>query len=428
MVSPTKKILLLSLLTNACRVLLAIVFMVSGFVKAVDPMGFFYKLKEYSVALDIVQLPDFCILSVAILSVALEFLAGFFLLTGVYRRFVAVFVFVAMLVYTPLTLYVAIENPVPDCGCFGNAFYLTNWETFAKNLFLLVAASVVCFNSELYKRRISDRNRWMAVLFAVFYVVLVEGMSLLHLPVIDFGSFAVGTDLRDAVTDKPSVYESVAVYEKEGVQREFPADALPDSSWSYIGSRNKLVSPARVAAIGDFSFIDLATDEDYAEEILADTGYVALLAIESIEEADECRVDKINDLYDFCRESGLAFYAATASSPESVALWRKRTGAEYSFLWADASMLKTMVRANPGLLLVKDGRVMAKWNIADAPHVDSLTDARQAGESYDKSYVNVMRGWRFWLLLFALPLAFILFTDMFSGEKKKEKKSENSDI
>lgn len=428
MVSPTKKILLLSLLTNACRVLLAIVFMVSGFVKAVDPMGFFYKLKEYAAVFDIVQLPDFFILAVAILSIAVEFVAGFFLLTGIYRRLVAVFVFLAMLVYTPLTLYVAIKDPVPDCGCFGNAFYLTNWETFAKNVVLLLAAAVVCFKCELYKRRINDKNRWMAALFAAFYVLLVQGMSLMHLPVIDFSPFAVGSDLRDAVTDKPAVYESVAVYEKDGVQREFPAEALPDSSWSYIGSRNRLITPARVAAIGDFAIIDLATDEDFAEEILADTGYVALLAIESIEGADESRVDKINDLYDFCEESGLAFYAATSSEQQSVALWRKRTGAEYPLYWADATMLKTMVRANPGLLLIKDGRVMAKWNIADAPHVDSLTDAKIAREGYHKSYVNIMRGWRFWLMLFVLPFAFILFVDMFAGGSKKKKETKNSDI
>lgn len=422
MVSPTKKILLTTLLTNACRVLLAIMFMVSGFVKAVDPMGFFYKLKEYAVAFDITTFSDAWLLFFAIVIVGAEFVMGFFLLTGIYRKPVAVLTFVAMLFYTPFSLYLWLENPVSVCGCFGDALELTNQETFVKNIFLLLMAAVVCFNTSLYRRCISSSSRWAAVIFILIYTVLVEGMSLQHLPVIDFRPFAIGVNLREAVEDVPSQYEAVAVYERGGTRREFATDALPDSTWSYIGSRNRLVAPARPAAVSNFLFIDLATDYDIAEDILADPGYVALLVIESVENADESRVDKINDLYDYCTEHHLPFYAATSSSEDAVALWRKRTGAEYPIYWADNDMLKTAVRANPGLLLLKDGVVVEKWNIADVPAVDTMSGSSLSllQEGVFDNYVKVMRGWRFWLLLFAIPMALILFIDMFAAPKKRD--------
>lgn len=420
MVSPTKKKMLMTLLTNVCRVMLALVFMLSGFVKAVDPIGFFYKSKEYAMALGIDILSDVWLLFFAMVLVGAEFVFGFFLLTGIYRKVMSVLVFVLMLLYTPFTLYVALENPVPDCGCFGDAFTLSNWWTFAKNVFLLLMSVVVFFNSKLYKRKISDKNRWMAVLYVLFYVILIEGMSVMHLPVIDFRPFAVGVNLRDAVLDKPAEYETVAIYEKDGVQEEFLAGALPDSSWNYIGARNKVVKPGRPALINDFSFIDLSSDYDVADEMLADTGFVALLVMETLEKADESRVDKINDIYDYCNDNNMGFYAVTSSGEEAVELWYKRTGAEYPFYWADDILLKTMVRSNPGLLLLKDGRIVNKWNISDVPEVNAMSNKDDLRHNSSAEYVRVMRGWRFWLLLFALPMAFILFVDMFTGSSRNE--------
>lgn len=421
MVSPTKKILLTTLLTNACRVLLAILFMVSGFVKAVDPIGFFYKLKEYAAVFDVTFFSDAWLLFFALVIVGAEFVAGFFLLTGIYRKPVAILSFFALLFYTLLTLYLWVENPVADCGCFGDALQLTNQETFVKNLFLLLMAIVVCFNTSYYRHCISSNTRWIAVVFAIAYTVLIEGMSMQHLPVIDFRPFAIGTDLRTAIVGEPARYLTFAVYEKDGELYDFPDDSVPTGDgWTYFGHRDRVVSHGRPAAIDNFSFIDLATDYDVAEDIIADTAYVALLVLESVENADESRVDRINDLYDYCKEHKLSFYAATSSSEDAVALWRKRTGAEYPLYWADNDMLKTMIRANPGLVLIKDGVVIEKWDIDDVPVVDTMSEQ---GSLLGKDYVKTMRGWRFWLLLFVLPMAFILFVDMIAAPRKKKKQA-----
>ena len=418
MVSPTKRILLTTLLTNACRILLAIVFLVSGFVKAVDPMGFMYKITEYATVFGFEASPSW-MLFFALLFSGVEFVTGFFLLTGIWRRSVAIFTLLLLLFYVPLTLYIALKNPVNDCGCFGDALQLTNWQTFAKNLFLLVMAMVVVVKNTLYKQCLSSKNRWMAVLYVLLYVLLVEWMSVWHLPVIDFRPYAIGTNLREAVEDVPARYEVLSVYEKDGKEQTFTADSLPDSSWNYIGSSNRLVERGRRATVSDFYFIDSKTDYDFAPEILSDAGSVVLVVIESLETADESRVDKINDIYDYCRANGVAFYAATSSSASSVDVWSKRTGAEYPLLWADDIALKTMIRANPGLLLIKDGCVMEKWSIADVPDFDASSGNGIFSTKLD--YVSIMRGWPFWLLLFALPVAIILFIDMFAGKPSDNK-------
>lgn len=422
MVSPTKKILLTTLLANACRVMLAIVFMVSGFVKAVDPVGFMYKIREYGAAFGAGSLSEAWMLFFALFFSAAEFVTGFFLLTGVWRKTLAVLSLLMLVIYTPLTLYIALENPVPDCGCFGDALRLTNWETFAKNLLLLPMAAVICFATHRYKRCISSANRWMAVLYILLYVIVLEGMSVLHLPVIDFRPYAIGVNLREAVQDVPSRYEVVSVYEKDGVQRSFAADALPDSTWSYIGGHSKLVSAGRPATVNDFVFIDRKTGRDASEDILADTGYVVIVAMPLLEKADESRVDKINDLYDYCRENDVAFYAVTSSADDAAALWRKRTGAEYPLYWGDDIALKTMIRANPGLVLVKDGVVVEKLNITDVPYIEEGEGPARLASS--GGYVKVMRGWRFWLLLFAVPVALLLFVDMFAPSSRKEKNTD----
>ena len=420
MVSPTKKILLTTLLINACRALLAVMFMVSGFVKAADPVGFFYKLKEYAALFDATLFSDAWLLFFALVIVGAEFVLGFFMLIGIYRKPVALLSFVVMLVYTPFTLYLWLKNPITDCGCFGDAFQLTNQETFVKNLLLLVMSCVVCFGTSFYRHCISTGTRWLAVLFGFFYIILLEGMSLQHLPVIDFRPFAIGTNLREAVLDKPAKYHSVLVYEKDGVQCEFPADSIPEEEWSYIGRRDSIIAEGKPATVNNFFFIDLATGDDATEEILSNVGYVAILVLESVNTADESRVDKINDLYDYCKEHDLAFYAATSSSEDAVELWCKRTGAEYPLYWADNDMLKTMIRANPGLVLVKDGIVVEKWDIDDVPTVDTMSEQ---GSLLNKDYVKKMRGWRFWLLLFALPVALILFIDMFAAPREKQKRT-----
>lgn len=411
MVLSNKKRAVTALAVNIARLLLAAVLLVSGFVKAVDPMGLSYKLGDYAAAFGVVTIDDGWLLFAATMLSAAEFVLGVLLLMGVYKRVVTVLVFLFFLFFTPFTFILALWNPVRDCGCFGDAFTLSNWATFGKNVVLFLFATLCCFKRRLFVRKVSLVNRWMVLLFAICYISLLEGASLVHLPVVDFRPFYVGSNLREAVEDIPAVHKYIYRFEKGGQVMEFDELTYPDSTWNYLGSQSLTVKMGKPAKVSDFAFLD-SEGEDYAQQILADTGYVCMVVMSSIEKADESRADKINDMHDYCIAKGIPFYAATSSDEDMVEVWRKRTGAEYSILWADEIMLKTVVRANPGMLLIKDGVVVGKWNVADLPPVEKFSQSQTGMPDRAKSIYSYIRGWKRWVFLFVVPLFIIMFIDV----------------
>lgn len=422
MASWSKKRALTATVTNVARLLLAAVLIVSGFVKAVDPMGLSYKLQEYLAAFGVTSISDGWIEFGALILSAAEFVMGVLLLMGVYVNTITLLTFITFLLFTPFTLLLAYWNPVRDCGCFGDAIQMSNWATFGKNIVLLMCATLAWFKRRLFVRRVSMQNRWMVSLFAICYIAVVEGVSLSHLPVIDFRPFAVGSNLREAVDGTPSEYKTVLRFEKEGEVLEVEPGEEPDSTWNYLGSRSEVIKEGEPALIADFAFIDMTSGEDYAPSILEDTGYVCLVIIDRIETADESRVDRINEMYDHSREIGAKFYAATSSSEEEADIWRKHTGAEYPIVWADEVMLKTIVRSNPGMILIKDGTVTGKWNVTDLPSVEYFRSSPTAMPDRMPSVYTYIRGWKMWLILFAAPLLFIMFVDVVSSASRRRSK------
>ena len=415
-----KKNITYTLVVNISRVVLSLVLVVSGFVKAVDPVGFMYKLQEYTKALSVEAFSDDWLLFFAIVMAALEFLMGVFMFMGVYRRFISTLAFALMIVFTIFTTYVYFAAPVDDCGCFGDAFELTNGATVIKNILLLLLAAAVSLGRRRLVWNISARNRWLVVIFSFFYIAVVEGMSLSSLPVLDFRPYAVGNNLREMVEGTPDVYEIKHVYEKDGERRAF-SDSLPDLSWNFVENYSELVKEGEEPLIGDFSIVDWETDEDIAAGLLADTGYVCIVAIEFVEKASVSRVDKVNDLYDYCVENNVPFLAATASGEEEIALWRRRTGAEYPIYWADNMMLRTMVRSNPGIVLLNNGVVVGKWSADGIPDVDSYSSSPKASNKLFNEF-DRNSGMGFWMLLLIVPLAAIGLLDALMARGKRSGK------
>lgn len=418
----SKKSIFCTMLTNICRVLLALVLVLSGFVKAVDPKGTMYKLQEYADAFSIDAFSNEWLLFFAIILAAAEFLIGVFLLMGAYRRFMATIAFLVFIIFTPFTLYVAISDIVPDCGCFGDAIGMSNIASFLKNLFLLSLSVIVFLGRRRFVVNITAKNRWMVSLFAVFYIAFVETISLSYVPVLDFRNYAVGNNLRELVQGENDTYKLVMAFEKDGEMRLFEQDSLPDESWMFVENRSLLVAEGRKPAIGDFAILDWESDYDVAEDILADTGFVCIVVAEFLEEASVGRVDKINDLYDYCLDKNVTFLAVTASGEDDIELWRKRTGAEYPVYWADNMLLRSMTRANPGVVLLNDGVIVGKWNVAAMPEAEQM----MSPQSYRKAKDEVfgMDGKLFWALLLVLPLFVIVLIDLATGRKKKPMKEE----
>lgn len=417
MVLRSKKSIFYTMLTNISRVLLALVLVLSGFVKAVDPKGTMYKLQEYADAFSIDAFSSDWLLAFAIVLAAAEFLLGLFLIMGVYRRFVSFLVFLAFILFTPFTLYVAVSDVVPDCGCFGDALGLSNTASFVKNIFLLLLAVIVLLGRRRFVVKISSKNRWMVVLFSLFYIAFIETISLTYVPILDFRNYAVGNNLRELVQGESDIYKVVLTYEKNGEQRSFEQDSLPDETWSYVDSRSELVAKGRKPVVDDFAILDWESDYDVAQDVLADTGFVCILIAELLEDASVGRVDKINDLYDYCLEYNISFFAATSSDEDAIELWRKRTGAEYPVYWADNILLRGMTRANPGVMLLNNGVIVGKWNVTGMPEAEVMMSPASYRKAKDE--VFGMDGKLFWSLILVLPLAVIIFIDLLTGRKKK---------
>lgn len=417
---------------NVCRFLLAAAFIFSGFVKAVDPLGGQYKIQDYLVAFGLDSLiPVSMQLLFAIALSALEFTLGVYCLFGIRKKVGSTLALVFMLLMTPLTLYLALYNPVADCGCFGDAWVLTNWQTFGKNSLLLLAAiSLFKWRTQVI-RFVSYKFEWLVSLYTVLFVLFLSFYCLGGLPILDFRPYKVGQNIWEGMQipedAAPSVYESFFILEKNGVRKEFTLENYPDSTWTFIDTRTVLKKRGYEPPIHDFSMKELLSGEDLTEEVLTDINYSFLLVAHRLEDADDSYIDLINEVYDYSVEHGYRFYCLTSSPVEAIEMWKDKTGAEYPFCVMDDITLKTMIRANPGLMLLKNGRVLNKWSARSIPDEYMLTDKLDklpVGQLKKESDLHTI-GYVF--LWFFIPLAIVLGLDLLFvrrrewNSKRKEK-------
>jgi len=368
----------LSILGAAARTLLGLTFIFSGFVKAVDPLGTVYKIEDYLNAFGgfFTQLVPAAPYAACAL-ILFEFVLGVLLTFNVWTKVTSWLALAMMLVMTPLTLYLAITNPITDCGCFGDAIHLSNWATFGKNVVLLVLVAVLLWAKDhLFATWVQPIN----ILICVLAFCLCGGLmtySLLHLPPVDFRPYKIGNNIPELMVveipeDAPrDEYEYRFIYEKDGVQQEFTLDNYPknDSSWVFVEQTSKLIKKGYEAPEPPVhDFVLTLTDEetgdiyDMTDEILEQDS-VTLAIMYKIEKASRKTVAKLNRLYEHSMETGMPFYAVTGSGEREVEIWRAETGAEYPILSCDGITLKTIVRANPGIVVLHQGTVADKYNL-----------------------------------------------------------------
>ncbi len=402
---------------NICRFLLGLVFLTSGFVKAVDPLGTKYKIDDYLEAMHLGGiLPSMATLTLSVVLSAVEFCLGLFMLFAIRRRFTSVSVLLFMLVMTPLTLWLAVANPVSDCGCFGDAIVLSNWQTFAKNVVLLALAIVVArFSKEMF-RFVSESNQWLVVNYSALFILVVSGYCLYELPLFDFRPYHVGANIQKGMEIPPGAeqpqFATTFIMEKNGVQQEFDIDSYPDSTWTFVDSKTVMTKAGYVPPIHDFS-ITTSEGEDITEQVLSDSDYVFLLVAPHLEDADDSRLDLMNELYEYARAHDYMFYGLTASGEKAIMRWRDRTGAEYDFCQADEITLKTIIRSNPGLLLLKQGTVVRKWSHNRLPVIEEEQwllplDQLEIGHMPEDSVPGKITSLLLW---FVLPLMLLSIAD-----------------
>lgn len=396
-----------SILVNVCRLVLAVTFIFSGYVKAIDPLGTQYKLHDYAGAVGVsAWVPDWLTLASSVGLSALEFCLGIFLLFAIHRRLASRLTLVFMVVMTLVTLWLFVANPIEDCGCFGDALKLTNGHTFAKNLVLLACAAVVAWQPLRMMRFISESSQWIVVNYSILFIVVSSLWSLYTLPTFDFRPYHVGADIRKGMEipeDAPQPqFETTFIMEKDGVQQEFSLDNYPDSTWTFIDSKTIQTEKGYVPPIHDFSITLRESDEDITDQVLSHAGYTLLLIAPHLERADDTNFGEINQLHEYAIEHDIPFYCLTASTDKPIRRWIELTGAEYPFCTTDETTLKTMIRSNPGLMLLRDGVVAAKWSHNQLPTVERLLSP--ATSSTPGKIVEI-------LLWFVLPLTLLTLAD-----------------
>ena len=363
-----------SILVNLSRTLLALTFIFSGFVKAIDPLGSQYKIAEYLEAAQLsAYIPDWAQLMLSVGLSAIEFTLGVMLLLAIRRRLASKLSLIMMVVMTLVTLWLTVSNPIQDCGCFGDAIHLTNTQTFIKNLILLTAAIILACWPLYQVRFVSKTNQWIAFYFTIVFIVTASTLSLYHLPIFDFRPYYIGQNIKKGMEipkgAKLTTYKTTFICEKNGVTKEFTENDYPynDSTWVFKDTHQEILEKGYEPPIHDFSITDEKTGEDLTDSILTKDGYTFLLIAPVLERADDSNFGEIDAIYEYAKENGYGFYGLTASTDKAVKHWRDITGAEYPFYATDGTTLKTIIRSNPGLVLLYKGTIINKWSHNDLP-------------------------------------------------------------
>lgn len=416
------------------RLLVGGVFIFSGFVKAVDPLGSAYKFGDYFSAFQLDFL-SFLAFPLSVGMAALELALGLVLILGYRKQTMYWVLLVFMAFFTVLTLILALFNPVSDCGCFGDALILTNWQTFGKNVVLMVFVLILFLGRHKHQDE-SSMKEWMLIGMLYLGAVVFSIWNDRHLPLLDFRPYDVGTVISEKMEIPEGApvdeYETTLVYRnrEEGKEVEFGMDNYPRDTalWEFVNSESRLVKKGYEPPIHDFAIMD-AKGVDLADQILNDPGYSLLMVSHHLPGADEAALVQAGEwaqLELLCDD--YRFYAVTATTQAEAEEIQNSLGLELEFLAADEIMLKTMVRSNPGYLLIHKGVIIGKWGYRDFPELGSLDPGIMEGlesaampmdeESQMLMEAGVLEGFSFGVMDFSELLPALVYRQA-AGAKEK---------
>lgn len=358
---------------SLCRTIIAAVFLFSGFVKAVDPLGTVYKIEDYLKAFggfftELLPLAG----AAAVCLIAVEWLLGVCMLCNVRTKITVWLALAFYLVMTPLTLWIALNNPVTDCGCFGDALVLTNWQTFWKNIVLLGLVTILLCCHRAIPQFFSN---WMEIVIVLLGAGSVAGImyySYNHLPPLDFRPYKIGNNIPELMTvpedAEPDVYETTLIYAKDGVEQEFTLDDYPkgDPEWTFVDQKSVLIKKGYEAPIHDFEILTMDF-EDITHDILESEEPVTLVTMYDLKKTDREQAAKLLSFLESCEARGEKCYFLTGSGEDDIYAFAEDLGmdeetTERVFCTIDPVTLKTIVRANPGYFRVQNGTVIEKQN------------------------------------------------------------------
>lgn len=358
----------------AVRVVVGGVFTFSGFVKAVDPWGTFYKISDYASAIGLSTLPrnlvlggDFCLFT-------LEFLIGVFLLLGCFRRMAVYGACIVMAFMLPLSVWIAFSDPVSDCGCFGDALIISNWGTLGKNILLMAGCLFLMRRNRKVHWLITPALQWIEFIGAGLFIMAISLVGYNIQPLIDFRPFKIGNSLLGGDSDDSMSKNVIFVYEKDGQLKEFSINDVPDedSGWKFIERKQSSSS----AAIGELAIYN--GDEEVTDSVLRSSNNKLILFMPEINEGSILWSWSINSLYTWSRQHGIDMIAVVNADKEGMDAWKDLSMAEYPIYTADDTAIKSVIRGNPSVLYLEDDKIVWKSTLSALDNDDFLSDATES--------------------------------------------------
>ena len=370
------------IINAVCRIFVGIVFIFSGFVKGVDPLGTSYKITEYMTNWSVGSLnflwatPMATTLSMVL--IIIEFTIGVMLITNSYRKITAWVLLLMMCFFTCTTFIDALTNKVDDCGCFGDAIKLTHWQTFWKNIVLFVPTIVIFICRKWNIKRHFERETLIA-LIAIVGMLIFGIYNIKNEPCIDFRPWKVGNvmmpvdeenlEVKSFLTYKNNETGETMEFESKKMMEFIAADSTWTDHWSFVDSR--VEDPYEIHADG-FSMLGPDGD-DYAKDIIGSAEYVLIGTIHDVNKIDAEGIRALQQTHEFCVAKGIDFILLTnALEEEMQAFLYANNLSEMAYYGADATAIKAMMRSNPGFLLLKNAKVLAKWPTRSADDIQQF--------------------------------------------------------
>ena len=421
------------LLTTLMRLVVGGLFVFSGFTKAVDPWGTCYKITDYLNAMGMEQWGNTA-LFLAVALAALEFMVGIAIVVGAYRRSSLVIALLMMAVMTPVTLWLAITDAVPDCGCFGDALHLSNWATFFKNVLLILGLIYLLMFNKSLRGVYGPAVQWMvmAVSFAIVMAVAYYGYFVQ--PLIDYRPYPVGTRLASMDTagsdDENSEDDFIFIYSRDGVEQEFTIDSLPDEEdgWEYVTRyharrpQGKIIiqngaSPSSIAIMDD-------EGNDVTIDVLTRNRHMVLLLFPDLLQVGVVHSFALNEMNDAALVADADVVALTPASAQEIEQWKDISMASYPIYNMDDSELKMIARGNPAVVYLEDGTIKWKRTLASLENVEQPVELNRLSDDYDADGIMTRLMAAFLLALLAILIinrSHLVLRHLFTRKKSTTK-------
>ncbi|MGN0214565.1 MAG: BT_3928 family protein [Muribaculaceae bacterium] len=373
-------------LVYVLRLLVGVVFVVSGFAKAIDPWGTVYKLTDYLGILHLDSLTPYVTFGAFALPVV-ESLLGVFILFGLYRRFAPLLLTAVMVVMTAITFYLAVTDRMADCGCFGDVLVLSNWATFFKNVLLLAASVCLLLRNRIAKNIYGVGVQWVVWTFTMMLILSIEYYGYVFQPLIDFRPFKVGTHLYEgpSADGDDDSDKFVFIYSKDGVEREFTLDSLPDDTWEYVDRR--VSDGVEESVVKHITVFDGGFD--VTAEVLNPNSEQLIFTFPDMENISISFTYLINELNEFAHKHGVTTFGVTSGSKAQIDDWKDISLAQYPMYGMDDTDMKMLARGNPAVVYVKNGVIMWKRalrSISSERVQANDADMMSIASDYDSTY------------------------------------------